>query len=144
MENISGLYDLISIGTLTWPGSINVFGILINKWIQLTLTDEMARRKANLHTHSNSVTLEGASTQHVDHETNQEMHEASTQDEMARRKANLHTHSNSVTLEGASTQHVDHETNQEMHEASTQDMQPPICATHGPSKYLDVWDLPDN
>ena len=35
MENISGLYDLISIGTLTWPGSLNVFGILINKWIQL-------------------------------------------------------------------------------------------------------------
>ena len=23
-------------------------------------------------------------------------------------------------------------------------MQPPVCATHGPSKYLDVWDLLDD
>ena len=23
-------------------------------------------------------------------------------------------------------------------------MQPPVRATHGPSKYLDVWDLPDD
>ena len=39
----------------------------------------MARRKTNLRTHSKSVTVEGASTEHVDQETNQEMHEASTQ-----------------------------------------------------------------
>ena len=39
----------------------------------------MARRKANLRMHSKSVTVEGASTEHVDQETNQEMHEASTQ-----------------------------------------------------------------
>ena len=39
----------------------------------------MASRKANLRTHSKSVTVEGASTEHVDQETNQEMHEASTQ-----------------------------------------------------------------
>ena len=39
----------------------------------------MARRKSNLCTHSKSITVEGASTKHVDEETNQEMHEASTQ-----------------------------------------------------------------
>ena len=39
----------------------------------------MVRWKANLHTHSKSITLEGASTQHANQETNQEMHEASTQ-----------------------------------------------------------------
>ena len=39
----------------------------------------MARQKSNLCTHSKSVTLEGASTKHVDEEMNQEMHEASTQ-----------------------------------------------------------------
>ena len=39
----------------------------------------MARQKANLYTHYKSVTLKGASTQHVDQETNQEMHEVSTQ-----------------------------------------------------------------
>ncbi|XP_023882348.1 uncharacterized protein LOC111994697 [Quercus suber] len=63
---------------------------------------------------------------------------------MARRKSNLHTRSKSVTVEGASIEHVDEETNQEMHKASTQDVQPPIRATRRPSKYLDVWDLPDN
>ncbi|XP_075664319.1 uncharacterized protein LOC142633947 [Castanea sativa] len=30
-----------------------------------------------------------------------------------------------------------------MHKASTQDVQPPVHATR-PSKYLDVWDLPDD
>ena len=39
----------------------------------------MARQKANLRTHSKSVTVEGASTQHVDQETNQETHKASMQ-----------------------------------------------------------------
>ena len=39
----------------------------------------MARRKENLRTHSKSVTVEGASTQHVDQETNQKMREASMQ-----------------------------------------------------------------
>ena len=39
----------------------------------------MARRKANLRTCSKSVTMEGASTEHVDQEMNQEMHEVSTQ-----------------------------------------------------------------
>ena len=39
----------------------------------------MARRKSNLHMCSKSVTVEGASTEHVDEETNQEMHEASMQ-----------------------------------------------------------------
>ena len=39
----------------------------------------MARRKANLRTCSKSVTMEGASTEHVDQEMNQEMHEDSTQ-----------------------------------------------------------------
>ncbi|KAK9983802.1 hypothetical protein SO802_033327 [Lithocarpus litseifolius] len=31
-----------------------------------------------------------------------------------------------------------------MHKVSTQDVQPPVCATRGPSKYLDVWDLPND
>ncbi|KAK9986805.1 hypothetical protein SO802_031756 [Lithocarpus litseifolius] len=31
-----------------------------------------------------------------------------------------------------------------MHEASTQDVQPHVHVTRGPSKYLDVWDLPDD
>ena len=39
----------------------------------------MARRKSNLCTRSKSVTVEGASTKHVDEEMNQEMHEVSTQ-----------------------------------------------------------------
>ena len=52
---------------------------MINKWIQLTLTVEMAWRKANLRTYSKSITLEGAFTQHADQETNQEMHEACMQ-----------------------------------------------------------------
>ncbi|KAL0004220.1 hypothetical protein SO802_011781 [Lithocarpus litseifolius] len=39
---------------------------------------------------------------------------------------------------------MDEEMNQEMHEASTQDVQLPARATRGPSKYLDVWDLPNN
>ena len=39
----------------------------------------MARRKLNLRTRSKSITVEGASIEHVDEETNQEMHEASTQ-----------------------------------------------------------------
>ena len=39
----------------------------------------MERRKANLRTRSKSVTVEGVFTQHVDQETNEEMHEASTQ-----------------------------------------------------------------
>ena len=44
-----------------------------------TLTIEIARQKSNLRTRSKSVIVEGASTKHVDEETNQEMHEASTQ-----------------------------------------------------------------
>ena len=44
-----------------------------------TLTVEMARQKSALRAHSKSVTVEGASTAHVDDETNQEMHKASTQ-----------------------------------------------------------------
>ncbi|KAK9986981.1 hypothetical protein SO802_031932 [Lithocarpus litseifolius] len=72
---------------------------------------------------------------------------------MARRKANLRTHSKSITLEGASIQHADQETNQEMNKTSMQDIGlhehfaislPPVRATRGPSKYLDVWDLPNN
>ena len=39
----------------------------------------MATRKSALCTCSKSVTVEGASTEHVDEETNQEMHEASMQ-----------------------------------------------------------------
>ena len=39
----------------------------------------MARQKANLCTCCKSVTMEGASTKHVDEEMNQEMHEAFTQ-----------------------------------------------------------------
>ena len=39
----------------------------------------MARRKANLSARSKSVTVERASTEHVDQETNQEIHKASTQ-----------------------------------------------------------------
>ena len=39
----------------------------------------MARQKANLRTCSKSVIVEGASIEHVDQETNQEMHEVSTQ-----------------------------------------------------------------
>ncbi|KAK9993591.1 hypothetical protein SO802_023294 [Lithocarpus litseifolius] len=62
--------------------------------------------------------------------------------EMGRRKAKLRTHSKSVTLERASSQDVD-EVDQEMHEASTQDVQPALRVTRGPSKYLDIWDLPD-
>uniref|UniRef100_A0A7N2MVL4 Uncharacterized protein n=1 Tax=Quercus lobata TaxID=97700 RepID=A0A7N2MVL4_QUELO len=40
----------------------------------------MARRKSALHMRSKSLTVEGASTEHVDEETNQEMHKASMQD----------------------------------------------------------------
>ena len=39
----------------------------------------MARRKSALCTRSKSIIVEGASTEHVDEETNQEMHEASMQ-----------------------------------------------------------------
>ena len=39
----------------------------------------MARQKANLRAHSKSITVEGASIEYVDQETNQEMHKASTQ-----------------------------------------------------------------
>ena len=39
----------------------------------------MAKRKANMHMRTKSVTLEGASTQDTNQELNQEMHEASTQ-----------------------------------------------------------------
>ena len=39
----------------------------------------MARRKSALRTRFKSVTVEGASTTHVDDETNQEMHKASMQ-----------------------------------------------------------------
>ncbi|XP_050253619.1 uncharacterized protein LOC126699710 [Quercus robur] len=63
---------------------------------------------------------------------------------MARRKLNLCMRSKSATVEGASTEHVDEEMNQEMHEASMQDVQPPVHATRRPSKYLDVWDLPND
>ncbi|KAF3960286.1 hypothetical protein CMV_014990 [Castanea mollissima] len=64
--------------------------------------------------------------------------------EMGRRKTNLRTHSKSLTLERASSQDVDEVGDQETHEASTQDVQPAIHVTCGPSKYLDVWDLPDD
>ena len=39
----------------------------------------MARRKSILRTCSKSIIVEGASIEHVDEETNQEMHVASTQ-----------------------------------------------------------------
>ena len=39
----------------------------------------MARRRSALRMHFKSVTVEGASIEHVDEETNQEMHKASTQ-----------------------------------------------------------------
>ncbi|KAK9985416.1 hypothetical protein SO802_030367 [Lithocarpus litseifolius] len=65
---------------------------------------------------------------------------------MGRRKAKLRTRSKSVTVERASSQDVD-EVDQETHEASTQastqDVQPVVRVTRGPSKYLDIWDLPD-
>ncbi|KAL0005884.1 hypothetical protein SO802_013445 [Lithocarpus litseifolius] len=61
---------------------------------------------------------------------------------MGRRKAKLRTRSKSVTLERASLQDVD-EVDQETHEASTQDVQPAVRVTRGPSKYLDIWGLPD-
>ncbi|KAK9984959.1 hypothetical protein SO802_034484 [Lithocarpus litseifolius] len=61
---------------------------------------------------------------------------------MGRRKAKLRTRFKSVTLERASSQDVD-EVDQETYEASTQDVQPAIRVTRGPSKYLDIWDLPD-
>ncbi|KAK9990118.1 hypothetical protein SO802_025103 [Lithocarpus litseifolius] len=61
---------------------------------------------------------------------------------MKRRKAKLRTRSKSVTVERASSQDVD-EVDQETHEASTQDVQPVVRVTRGPSKYLDIWDLPD-
>ena len=53
--------------------------VLIYLFLFYTLTVEMARRKLNLCMRSKSATVEGASTEHVDQETNQEMHEASTQ-----------------------------------------------------------------
>ena len=53
--------------------------VLIYLFSFYTLTVEMARRKSVLHMCSKNVTVEGASTKHVDEETNQEMHEASTQ-----------------------------------------------------------------
>ncbi|KAL0009442.1 hypothetical protein SO802_010944 [Lithocarpus litseifolius] len=62
--------------------------------------------------------------------------------EMGRRKAKLRTRSKSVTLERASSQDVD-EVDQETHEASTQDVQLAVRVTRGPSKYLDIWDPPD-
>ncbi|KAL0012452.1 hypothetical protein SO802_007560 [Lithocarpus litseifolius] len=61
---------------------------------------------------------------------------------MGRRKAKLRTRSKSVTLERVSSQDVD-EVDQETHEASTQDVQLVVRVTRGPSKYLDIWDLPD-
>ena len=39
----------------------------------------MARQKSNLHMCSQSVTVEGVSTEYEDEETNQEMHKASMQ-----------------------------------------------------------------
>ena len=53
--------------------------VLIFLFLFNTLTVEMERRKLALLMRSNSVTVEGASTEHVDEETNQEMHKASTQ-----------------------------------------------------------------
>ncbi|KAL0012767.1 hypothetical protein SO802_007875 [Lithocarpus litseifolius] len=61
---------------------------------------------------------------------------------MGRRKAKLRTRSKSVTVERASSQDVD-EVDQETHEASTQDVQLVVRVTRRPSKYLDIWDLPD-
>ncbi|KAL0003102.1 hypothetical protein SO802_016883, partial [Lithocarpus litseifolius] len=61
---------------------------------------------------------------------------------MGRRKAKLRTRSKSVTLERASSQDVD-EVDQETHEAFTQDVQPAVRVTRGLSKYLDIWDLPN-
>nr|POF12325.1 hypothetical protein CFP56_73680 [Quercus suber] len=63
--------------------------------------------------------------------------------EMGRRKTKLRTRSKSATLERASSQDVDEVGDQETHEASTQDVQPVVRVTRGPSKYLDIWDLPD-
>ncbi|XP_075650322.1 uncharacterized protein LOC142620904 [Castanea sativa] len=63
---------------------------------------------------------------------------------MGRRKTNLRTHSKSLTLERASSQDADEVRDQETHEASTQDVQPAVRVTRGASKYLDVWDLPDD
>ncbi|KAK9996700.1 hypothetical protein SO802_021386 [Lithocarpus litseifolius] len=62
--------------------------------------------------------------------------------DIGRQKAKLRTHSKSVTLERASSQDVD-EVDQETHEASTQDVQPVVRVTRWSSKYLDIWDLPD-
>ena len=53
--------------------------MLIYLFLFYTLTIEMARRKSVLRTRSKSITVEGASIEHVDEETNQEMHVASTQ-----------------------------------------------------------------
>ncbi|KAF3969350.1 hypothetical protein CMV_006857 [Castanea mollissima] len=80
---------------------------------------------------------------------------------MGRRKANLRTRSKSLTLERAYSQDVDEVGDQETHEASIKDMslllnslpfirkvwtyvQPAVRDTRGPSKYLDVWDFPDD
>ncbi|XP_030965261.1 uncharacterized protein LOC115986409 isoform X2 [Quercus lobata] len=63
--------------------------------------------------------------------------------EMGRRKTKLRTRSKSVIVERASSQDVDEVGDQETHEASTQDVQPPVRVTRGPSKYLNIWDLPD-
>ena len=56
--------------------------VLIYFFLFYTLTVEMARRKSALRTCSKSVTVEGASTEHVDEETNQEMHESSMQGQL--------------------------------------------------------------
>ena len=55
-----------------------LYFIHINLFLFFNLTVEMARQKLVLRTCSKSITVEGASTEHVDEETNQEMHEAST------------------------------------------------------------------
>ncbi|KAK9983749.1 hypothetical protein SO802_033274 [Lithocarpus litseifolius] len=62
---------------------------------------------------------------------------------MGRPKEKLRTRSKSVTLERASSQDVDEVVDQETHEATTQDVQPTVRVTRGPSKYLDIWDLPN-
>ena len=53
--------------------------VLIFLFLFNTLTVEMERRKLALLMRSNSVTVEGASTEHVDEETNQVVVEASMQ-----------------------------------------------------------------
>ncbi|XP_065623494.1 uncharacterized protein LOC112018425 [Quercus suber] len=63
--------------------------------------------------------------------------------EMGRRKTKLRTRSKTATLERASSQDVDEVGDQEAHEVSTQDVQAAVHVTRGPSKYLDIWDLPD-